>query len=344
MSNAQENHNEHQSLIKTPKQLITVAVFAFVLPVVIILMLAYYVAGATRTAPGSQALTAQSVDARIAPVAGFELVDANAPREFMTGENVYKQVCTACHAAGTAGAPRTGDKGAWAPLIASGLDEMVKIAIAGKGAMPPKGGATNLSDYEVARAVVYLANQAGGTFDEPAPPAEEGAAAEGGTQAQAAGDAAAGAPASTAPAPAATAAATAAAAESQSPAAAAEPGAEAAPAAVQAADAPNAPAAATGDAAQAPAADAAAQPDPARLAAGKKLYDTACVACHSTGVAGAPKLGDKAAWAPYIATGIDEMLRIAIAGKGAMPPRGTAMKATDDELRAAIEYMVAQAQ
>ncbi|MBU4612891.1 cytochrome c5 family protein, partial [Achromobacter sp. GG226] len=101
-------------------------------------------------------------------------------------------------------------------------------------------------------------------------------------------------------------------------------------------------------AAQAPAAQAdaapAAQADPARLAAGKKLYDTACVACHSTGVAGAPKLGDKAAWAPYIATGMDEMLKVAIAGKGAMPPRGTAMKATDDELRAAIEYMVAQSQ
>jgi len=333
MSNAQENHNEHQSLIKTPKQLITVGVLAFILPVVIILMLAYYVAGGTRTSEGSRALTAEATDARIAPVAGFELVDANAPREFMTGEAVYKQVCTACHATGTAGAPRTGDKAAWAPLIASGLDEMVKIAIQGKGAMPPKGGAANLSDYEVARAVVYLANQGGGTFDEPAAPAQEGEQAP--AQGQAATPAA---PAAPAAAPAAAASAPAAAPQAEAPAAAAPAASADAPAA-QADAAP---------AAQAPAAQAdaapAAQADPARLAAGKKLYDTACVACHSTGVAGAPKLGDKAAWAPYIATGMDEMLKVAIAGKGAMPPRGTAMKATDDELRAAIEYMVAQSQ
>ena len=66
------------------------------------------------------------------------------------------------------------------------------------------------------------------------------------------------------------------------------------------------------------------------------------MACHAAGVAGAPKFGDKAAWAPFIATGIDEMLKVAIAGKGAMPPRG-ASTASDAELRAAIEYMVANA-
>ena len=63
------------------------------------------------------------------------------------------------------------------------------------------------------------------------------------------------------------------------------------------------------------------------------------MACHGTGVAGAPKFGDKAAWAPFIATGMDAMLKVAINGKGAMPPRG-ASTATDDELRAAIQYMV----
>ena len=56
-------------------------------------------------------------------------------------------------------------------------------------------------------------------------------------------------------------------------------------------------------------------------------------------MAGAPKFGDKAAWAPFIATGMDAMLKVAINGKGAMPPRG-ASTATDDELRAAIQYMV----
>lgn len=80
-----------------------------------------------------------------------------------------------------------------------------------------------------------------------------------------------------------------------------------------------------------------------QLANGKKLYDTACFACHGSGVAGAPKFGDKASWTPYMETGLDTMLQIAIAGKGAMPPRGTAMSASDDDLRDAILYMIEDA-
>lgn len=73
--------------------------------------------------------------------------------------------------------------------------------------------------------------------------------------------------------------------------------------------------------------------------AGEKLYKSACIACHSTGVANAPKVGNKEAWAPLIAQGMDSMLGIAIKGKGAMPPRG-ASSADDATLQAAIEYMV----
>lgn len=82
---------------------------------------------------------------------------------------------------------------------------------------------------------------------------------------------------------------------------------------------------------------------PEQLASGKALYDSACFVCHTSGVAGAPKLGDKDAWAPYIETGLDTMLQIAISGQGAMPPRGTAMNASDDDLRAAILYMIEDA-
>lgn len=74
-------------------------------------------------------------------------------------------------------------------------------------------------------------------------------------------------------------------------------------------------------------------------AAGEKLYKQACVACHATGVANAPKLGDKAAWAPLIERGMDSMMEVTINGKGAMPPRG-ATTADDETLRAAVEYMV----
>ena len=73
---------------------------------------------------------------------------------------------------------------------------------------------------------------------------------------------------------------------------------------------------------------------------GKKIYDTKCMACHAAGVAGAPKLGDKAAWAPRIATGMDAMMAIVMTGKNAMPPKGTCMDCSDADLKAAVEYMV----
>ena len=82
----------------------------------------------------------------------------------------------------------------------------------------------------------------------------------------------------------------------------------------------------------------AAEPDPQ---AGAALYEQSCAACHASGVAGAPKLGDKAAWDPRIAEGMGVMMHIAINGKGAMPPRG-ASTASDDELRNAVLYMISQ--
>lgn len=73
---------------------------------------------------------------------------------------------------------------------------------------------------------------------------------------------------------------------------------------------------------------------------GDAVYGTACIACHGTGAAGAPKLGDKAAWAPRIAQGMDALFKTAINGKGAMPPKGTCGNCSDAELKAAIEHMV----
>jgi len=73
---------------------------------------------------------------------------------------------------------------------------------------------------------------------------------------------------------------------------------------------------------------------------GKKIYDTKCFTCHATGVAGAPKLGDKAAWAPRIAAGDTAMMEIVMKGKGAMPPKGTCMDCSDEDLKGAVKYMV----
>ena len=73
--------------------------------------------------------------------------------------------------------------------------------------------------------------------------------------------------------------------------------------------------------------------------AGEALYKQACVACHAAGVAGSPKFGDKAAWAPRIKTGLDMLTTSVIKGKGAMPPKGGSA-ASDADIRAAVEYMV----
>lgn len=75
---------------------------------------------------------------------------------------------------------------------------------------------------------------------------------------------------------------------------------------------------------------------------GKAIYDATCVACHSTGAAGAPKVGDAAAWAPRIKTGNAALYASAIKGKNAMPAKGGNPNLTDADLQAAVNYMVSQ--
>jgi cytochrome c5 len=81
----------------------------------------------------------------------------------------------------------------------------------------------------------------------------------------------------------------------------------------------------------------------AGAADGQAVYQQKCAACHAVGVAGAPKLGDKAAWAPRIAQGKEALVKSVINGKGAMPPRA-GMGASDAEAEAAVGYMIGQAQ
>ena len=76
---------------------------------------------------------------------------------------------------------------------------------------------------------------------------------------------------------------------------------------------------------------------------GKAVYDKVCVACHAVSVAGSPKIGDKAAWAPRIKTGIASLVQSVTKGKGAMPPRAGNPALTDAELKAAVEFLVSQA-
>ena len=72
---------------------------------------------------------------------------------------------------------------------------------------------------------------------------------------------------------------------------------------------------------------------------GKAVYDKACHVCHSTGVAGAPKTHDSAAWAPRLELGIDTLIATVKTGKGAMPPGGMCTDCTDEDYKNAIKYM-----
>lgn len=95
--------------------------------------------------------------------------------------------------------------------------------------------------------------------------------------------------------------------------------------------------------AAAAAADASAEAAPAATAdAGKATYDTACFACHGTGAAGAPILGNKDAWAPRVGKGIDTLYSHAINGFNGMPPKGGAASLSDEQIKAVVDYMVGQ--
>jgi cytochrome c5 len=268
-------HDSHSSFIKTPQQLILVIVLAFVVPIIGIVLLVQLVTSQPSAEPN--AMTPEAIAKRLQPVGRVEFGGGGGgggAAGSRSGEEVVKAVCSTCHQAGVAGAPKIGDRAAWGPHIKEGLQTLVATAIKGKGAMPPKGGNPSLSDDEVARAVVFMANQSGATFKEPASKPKPQAQAQ----------------ATAAPAPA-----------------------------------------------------GAAKPAAGAAADGKKIYESTCTACHASGVANAPKLGDKAAWAPRIKQGMDTLLQSALKGKGAMPPKGGNTSLSDADVRAAIEFMVSQA-
>jgi len=160
-------HDEHSSFIKTPQQLITIVLLAFVVPIFGIVMMVRLVVD--RPHADASALTPEAVSARIQPVGKVEFGVAGAvsgaPR---SGEDIVKETCAACHQAGVANAPKLGDKAAWAPRLKAGLDGLLASVVKGKGAMPPRAG-TSLSDAELAGAIVFMTNQAGGSLKVPAP-------------------------------------------------------------------------------------------------------------------------------------------------------------------------------
>jgi cytochrome c5 len=196
MSDAHDQPDDHASPIRTPKQLVAAVAGFFLFTVIGIILLVKFVTTAKLTGEGSDAMSPQQIAARLRPVAdeGFTLIDPRAPNQLQTtaapaqapaavqpapaapapsaapaklaadaGQKLYQSACQVCHGAGIAGAPKFGDKAAWAPRIAQGPAVLNDHAIKGftgkAGMMPPKGG-SSASDDEVKAAVEYMVNAA----------------------------------------------------------------------------------------------------------------------------------------------------------------------------------------
>lgn len=270
---SEHQQTEHSTPIKTPKQLIIVIVLSFIVPVLVIVMLAQLAADSKKPALSADARE-EAVAKRIKPAGEVVIAAAGGEQQIRDGKTVVETVCAACHMSGALNAPKIGDKAAWAKLTSRSLDALTASAIKGVRQMPARGGNPDVADVEIARAIVYMVNQSGGNWKEPAAPA-------------------------------------------------------AAPAPVAASAAPAAPAAA------APAAVASGGDS----AKGKSIYESSCASCHVAGVAGAPKTGDKAAWAPRLKTGKDALYASVIKGKGAMPPKGGNASLSEADIKAAVDYL-----
>jgi cytochrome c5 len=193
MSEGQHSKQEHSSLINTPKQLVTVVVLAFVVPIVVIALLAHLVTTNIRSTQNNPGLSEEAIAKRLKPVGDVALMSkeereaklaaekkaaAEAPKpealakapagtaapaartDGASGKPVYDGACAACHTAGVAGAPKLGDKAAWVARVKSGVDTLYASALKGKGAMPPKGGNLSLADADVKAAVDFMVSQA----------------------------------------------------------------------------------------------------------------------------------------------------------------------------------------
>ena len=226
-------------------------------------------------------------------------------------KEIYDAVCTTCHATGILEAPKLGDKAAWEARAGNGLAGLLKTAADGKGSMPAKGGDPSITDAELKAVVLYMTKESGLDLG-----GAEKAAATADTKEEAPK-----------------------AEEKKEVAAKVEtmPAAPKTPEAPKVMEAPKA-----AEAPAAVAAPVAAAAPTSNSAEGKKVYDSACFACHATGVAGSPKLGDQALWAPRIAQGMDVLYNTSLKGKGAMPPKGGNMSLEDSAVKAAVDYMVSQ--
>ena len=343
---------EHSSPIKTPKQLIIVILLAFLVPIVLIVMLTQLVTGGAGFGKDNPGMTEEAIAKRLKPVGVVVVTDANAPKVEKTGQQVVEMACAACHATGALNSPKIGDKAAWGKLIAAGQEKLTQGAIKGVRQMPARGGNPDLTDTEFARAVAYMANQAGANWKEPeAKPAlivdrtggkiveiqcskchttGVGGAPKIGDRKDWLTRGKNGINAL---------------------ALAATRGHDNMPARGGMAELTDAEFRgavlymfnqSNGTAKETKAEVPAVAPAKADASKGKSVYDASCAACHAAGVAGAPKAGDKAAWASRIKSGMTALYASALKGKNAMPPKGGNMALSEADVKAAVDYLAGQ--
>ena len=178
---------QHVSPITNWKQLVVVVALAFIVPIAVIILLTQYVtdapvqanendsavlnrikpvgevllatagASATQDVAGAKAAPAAPVTTVATTTAAAPAAATAAPAGKVDGKKTYDATCSVCHGAGIAGAPKFGDKAAWAPRLKAGIDTLYASAIKGKAGMPAKGGNPSLSDADVKAAVDYMA-------------------------------------------------------------------------------------------------------------------------------------------------------------------------------------------
>ncbi|OJA06172.1 cytochrome c5 family protein [Halomonas sp. QHL1] len=226
------------------------------------------------------------------------------------GEGIYGNVCSACHESGAAGAPVRGDEEAWAERTEQGFATLLEHSINGIGAMPARGGNPNLSDEEMEAATAYLVE-----------PVMDVPELSGGEEEAASDD------------------------EAASDEGAADEAATEETAAAEGEAATEEEMAANDDAASEEDAAASEEESGGSDLDGAALYaSSGCAACHDSGVAGAPAMGDADAWAERLDKGSDELYASAINGIGAMPAKGGNPNLSDEEVMAIVDHMVAEAE
>ena len=164
------NHDNHaQNAIKGPGKgpAIVAAIGAIAGVVLLVSLFMPQKTDDAATAVEAPAEMSSNATENIAPIAVVEVEQAAGIKVSLSGEEVVKNGCAMCHAAGLMNAPKIGDKAQWEPRIAQGYETIVKHAIEGIRTMPARGGNPALTDIEVAKAVVNMANASGANFEEP---------------------------------------------------------------------------------------------------------------------------------------------------------------------------------